>query len=196
MKNETMETILTRRSMRSFLPDDVPDGLLRSVLTAGQYAPSGSNSQSWRFTAVCGAERLARLNEAVKGCFCAMSYPEDAYPAKRAAVKNSRNPDYHFCYRAPVLILVSNLAGYTNAVADSAAAIENMLLAAHSLGLASCWINQVTWLGEREDMRAYLREEYGIPENHRVCGGLALGFPAGKAPPAAPRREGCVSIIR
>lgn len=196
IENEVIKAILGRRSMRSYREDKVPEEMVETVLAAGQYAPSGSNSQSWRFTAILDADKIDALNVKLKACFAKIAYPEDEYPAKLNTARNATNEKYHFCYHAPALVIVSNVAGYTNAMADSAAAIENMLLAAHSLGLASCWINQLTWLSEVSEMQHYLNREYGLPLNHRVCGSLALGFTDKKLPKALPRKEGAVNIIR
>lgn len=195
IENEVIQAILGRRSIRSYRTELVPEEMVKTVLTAGQYAPSGSNSQSWRFTAIVNSAKIDALNVKLKACFAKITYPEDEYPAKLNTVRNSTNEKYHFCYHAPVLIIVSNVAGYTNAMADSAAAIENMLLAAHSLGLACCWINQLTWLAEVDEMREYLNREYGVPLNHKVCGSLAIGFTDKKLPKALPRKEGAAKII-
>lgn len=60
---------------------------------------------------------------------------------------------------------------------DCAVAIENMMLAAHSLGLGSCWLNQLPGLTQMPQARA-LMDELGIPENHMIFGTFAVGYPA------------------
>lgn len=194
--NETIDTILSRRNIRKFKTTPVPDDLLHIILQAAVYAPSGSSSQLWRFTAITSPTLLCELNEAVKREFLSVSYPPDAYPAKLSAQRNSAKASYHFFYHAPLLIVVSNQQDYCNAMADSAAALENILLAAHSLGLGGCWINQLTWLNGHPAIKTLLQERYEIPLDHCVCGAAAIGFPDGAFPVAAPRREGSIRIFR
>lgn len=73
-------------------------------------------------------------------------------------------------------------------MADSALALGNMMLAAHSIGIGSCWLNQVPRLSDYELMRELLTE-LEIPTDHVVYGSLALGYPDGKERSAAPRKE-------
>jgi nitroreductase len=75
-----------------------------------------------------------------------------------------------------VLIVTANRKGYGNAIADSACALENMMIAANALDLGSCWINQLHWLDENEAVRAFLQEK-GIKEDETITGGLILGYP-------------------
>lgn len=190
-----IDLICSRRSVRKFTEEQVGREQLGEILRAGSFAPSGSNSQSWRFTALRGSGLLPELNRRVKEAFLRTEFSGDAYPAKLAAKRNSAKEDYVFYYSAPVLIIVSNVIGYTNAMADSAAAIENMLLAAHALGLGACWINQLTWLNGDAGLKRFLQKELGLPQDHDVCGALAVGHANGEPPAAAPRREGVCRIL-
>lgn len=188
--------ICSRRSIRSFAEEQVTQEELYQILKAGSYAPSGSNSQSWRFTALQDQKLLRALNDEVKSAFLRTEYDEKEYPAKRAAKISSAKEDYVFFYNAPMLIIVSNVSDYTNAVADSAAAIQNMLLGAHALGLGACWINQLTWVGEDERITSFLHGSLELPQNHVVCGSLAVGRIKGNYPKAAPRAEGVYRIFQ
>ena len=78
---------------------------------------------------------------------------------------------------APVLIVTANKRGYGNAMADSACALENMMIAANALDLGSCWINQLHWLDESEEVRAIL-EPLGLGQDETITGGLIVGYPA------------------
>ena len=80
-----------------------------------------------------------------------------------------------FHYGAPVLIVTANRKGYGNAMADSACALENMMIAANALDLGSCWINQLHWLDKDVRVRSYL-EKLGLKEDETVTGGLILGY--------------------
>ena len=80
-----------------------------------------------------------------------------------------------FHYGAPVLIVTANKKGYGNAIADSACALENMMIAANALDLGSCWINQLHWLDENESVRSYM-EALGLSQDETITGGLILGY--------------------
>lgn len=194
MVNEIIENIRTRRSIRAYQDEQIKAAELEAILEAAQYAPSGSNNQSWLFSVVQSREVLTALNEAVRQGFLGLELEEDAYPAKRHAKKAAENASYNFYYNAPTLVIVSNRRTYPNAMADSAAALENIFLAAHSMGIGSCWINQLTWLGEEPSVREVLTH-CGIPIEHIICGAAALGYAKGPQPKAAPRKENTVQYI-
>lgn len=194
MNNPVIDTILSRRSVRRYQSRQITAEQLELLLAAACHAPSGSNSQSWLFTAVQNPEIIKTLNEEVRRGLQSLPAQENEYPARAAARKNSKNPDYHFCYHAPTLIIASNLADYGNAMADCAAALENILLAAHSLGLGSCWINQLTWLSDTAAVRDYLFS-LGIPYTHRICGAAAIGYTKGSYPQAPLRKPGTIHRI-
>ena len=92
---------------------------------------------------------------------------------------------------APVLVIASNEPTRTGGM-DCACALQNMFLAAHSLGIASCWINQLSYTCDAPEVRAYLKR-LGVPTVHKVYGCAALGYNGGKEPAAHPRKEGLVS---
>ena len=71
--------------------------------------------------------------------------------------------------------MTANRKDYGNAMADSACALENMMIAANALDLGSCWINQLHWLDEDTRVRGYL-EGQGLAEDETVTGGLILGY--------------------
>ena len=192
--NEVMKTILHRRSIRNFSKESVEEALLDQVLLAGQYAPSGGNCQYCRFTVIENDTVLQGLKKVVEQAFAQMELFEGLYKSKATSIRLSKAGGYDFIFGAPVLIVVSNQKGHGNAMADSAAATENMLLAADSLGLGACWVNQLNWLSENETVRAYLKETCGIQEDEVICTGIALGVPKDGPYPQASERKG--NLIR
>lgn len=91
---------------------------------------------------------------------------------------NGGHSETYCCYyHAPTLVIVSNEPKQWWAGMDCACAIENMFLAATSLGIASCWINQLGTTCDDPEVRAYLTS-LGVPENHKVYGCVALGYKA------------------
>lgn len=171
--NEVIKNILTRRSVRTFRPDQVQDEDLEQILQAGLYAPSAMNRQSWQFTVIQGEDARKRLTQVMQ--------------------KALNNPNYNF-YLPPTLILVSNERTNSNALADTGCAMENMFLAAHSLGLATVWINQLKDVCDLPEVRTLLNE-FGVPSSHVVCATVALGYAKDELP--EPReRTGSVKYVR
>ncbi len=181
--NETIATILQRRSIRAYTDQPVPQELLDEILLAGQHAPSGGNSQFCHFTVIRSREVLARLAATATQSFARMEVTPGMYKNFAGAIRRAKSGATDFFYNAPVLVLVSNLKSHANAMADSAIAIENMLVAAASLDIGSCWINQIKWLTGDRDIRTILTE-LGIGDEEIVCGALTLGY--AKIRPTAP----------
>ncbi len=100
------------------------------------------------------------------------------YASLKNSISASKRGGYVFHYNAPVFIVVANKKGYGNALADSACALENMMIAANALDLGSCWINQLHWLDENEKVHQYMLE-HGLAEDETITGGLILGYPDG-----------------
>jgi len=195
VENEVINIIKTRRSIRKYQSRQISEADLNCILEAAIYAPSGSNSQSWLFTAIQNEKILLELNEVVRTAFLNLELAENEYPAKIAAKKGAANPGYNFYYHAPTLIIASNVPNYANAMADCSTALQNIFLTATSLNLGSCWINQLRWLDANPGVRDYL-EKLGIPKEHTVCGTAAVGWIDGAAPKAPARKPNTVNIIR
>lgn len=195
MDNPTLETIRRRRSVRKFKPEQITEEELSLIVEAGRYAPSGSNSQLTHLIVIQNAAVLAELRALVQQEFAAMEPDEGMYKSFANAIAKSKQGTYSFLYSAPTLVVVANRKDHGNNMADSAACIENMMLAATSLGVGSCWINQLRWLRENERVVAFL-EKLGLSPDETVCGGVVLGYSAqGElAPPA--RSGNPVTIVR
>lgn len=173
--NAVMKALLERRSCRSYdLTKSVKEEDLFAVLKAGTYAPSAMNTQAWHFTVVQSAEKLAQLNDAV---YAAMNEADRTRISARAADNR-----FNFYYNAPILIIVScdeKATPYPEA--DCACALQNMFVAATSLGLATCWINQLTHTSFEPSIRAVLNA-FGVPQNNKVYGCAALGYALKESP--------------
>ncbi len=173
---DALEAILTRRSTRKY-KDEAPDKkIIEKIIEAGRFAPSGSNSQSTHFLVITDKEFLKELSELVKTEFARMEITEDTYISLKNSINASKTGNYNFYYGAPVLIVTANRKGYGNAIADSACALENMMIAANAFDLGSCWINQLHWLDENDAVRSFLQKK-GLKEEETVTGGLILGYP-------------------
>jgi nitroreductase len=187
-----MDIIRARRSTRSFEDRAVPRRDLDLLLEAAIWAPSGSNSQSWLFTAITRQDTLRELNEKIRQGFLVWT-PDDDYPAKQGAKTAARREDFNFYNHAPVLIIASNRPNYENAMADCSLALENIFLAAESLGLGSCYINAPHWLRNDKGVRDFLFE-LGVPREHTICSSAAIGYIKRPSVPP-PRKENTLRVI-
>lgn len=189
MNNQVMRNILERRSCRSFNGEKkVSEQDLFTVLKAGAYAPSAMNTQSWRFTAVVNAQKLQELN-------AAMLNRMDSAARERAANRANGRPVSPF-YNAPAMIVVSLRNGASPyPEADAACALQNMFLAATSLGLGTCWINQLRGATLSDPHVGNVLRDFGVPEDHTVFGCCALGY-ADAESPLKDRAPNVVHIVK
>lgn len=191
--NAVIDAIHARRSTRVFLPKQIEDSQLKTILDCATWAPSGGNNQSWLFTAIQNADALNKINALLREGFQAWT-PDDAYPSKLSAKKSAQHEGCNFFFHAPTLIIASNVPNYQNAMTDCALALQNIFLSAHSLGLGSCYINQLRWLRDDVNLRSYLAD-LGIPKEHVICGSAVIGY-IGKESAPPPRKVGCVNVVK
>ena len=171
--NEVLNNIYTRRSIRKFITEkEVSKELIDEIVKAGTYAPTGKNMQTFRFFVMRNADSILKLQDVV--------------------AKGMENPAYTF-YGPNAIVIVACDKDAVNGVEDGSCALENMQLAAHSLGLGSCWINQLKYCGDKPEVAAYL-DELGLPANRRVVGILALGY-ADQEGTCHPRVDGLVTYL-
>lgn len=176
MEKDALNIIATRHSTRKFKPEMVEEALLEKVIEAGRRAPSGKSKNTNHFLVIRDAAVLDKLVELVRSEFAKMDITPENQDNVGGAIKLSQKGTYVFKYNAPVLIVVANKKNYGNNMADSCAAIENMLLAANALDLGACWINQLRWLQDNPVLLEYLHS-LGMKEDEWVFGSVSLGYP-------------------
>ncbi|UZW14891.1 nitroreductase family protein [Clostridium pasteurianum] len=185
--SETLQTIKERRSIRNFKDEQVKEQDLQAVLEAGLYAPSAMNEQSWHFTVIQNTELLKKFTQIAKNTFA----KSDVEHFKSL----SKNDNYKVFYNAPTAIVISGNVNALNTEADTAAATENMLLAAKALGLGSCWIGSMPFIFENAQNEDF-KKELGIPEGYNPINSIALGYAANENAKAPARRENTINIIK
>ena len=166
--NDTINCLLNRRSVRAYRPEQIKPEELKEILQAGLYAPSAMNLQSAVMLVIQDRETistLSRLNAEVMG--------RDTDPF----------------YGAPTVIVVLADKNAPNHVQDASLVMGNLMNAAFSLGVDSCWINRAREVFEMPEARALLREK-GISDDYVGVGNCILGYRSGELPAAPPRREG------
>ena len=173
---EALEAIFTRRSTRKLKSEKVSRDLIEKVVEAGRVAACGGNSQTTHFIVIENKQILDALAQLAEKESAQMHVKPDTYKSLRTSITASKRGGYVFHYNAPVLIVTANRTGYGNAMADSACALENMMIAANALDLGACWINQLHWLTDHEAVKACMID-LGMTEDEYVTGGLILGYP-------------------
>lgn len=174
MTNPILEALENRRSIKKFKDEQVDREALMAILRAGTYAATGRNLQSPVIVAVqdkATVETLRRMNAAIMG-----------------------NPNMDPFYGAPTVVVVLADADVGTCVEDGSLVIGNMMNAAYSVGVDSCWIHRAREEFESEEGRALL-EKWGIKGNYVGVGHLILGYRDCEYPEARPRKEGYVYII-
>jgi len=161
---EGLETILTRRSVRKYQQRPIEKDKIEMILRAGMYAPSAHNSQPWEFIVVRDREILKSLSSVQ---YWNMLKDADTAIVTLANTKNYMGSDAHFF------------------IQDCAAATENMLLAAHALGLGGVWLGLY---GRGEKMKT-VRDVLNIPEEIYPFGIISLGYPAEEKHPHTSFKE-------
>ena len=172
--NETMNTILTRRSIRKFSDKKVPDELLEKFVEAAMHAPSGMCRKTWKFTVVSNENVINKITSAI-----AKVLGRDGYDM----------------YKPTALIIPSNNKDSVWGVEDNACALQNIFLAACSYGVGSVWINQLHGICDEPEIREILNE-MEIPVDHVVYGLAALGYADESYPKPEYREIGEVKFIK
>lgn len=172
--SETLETIKTRRSIRKYKEDSIPEDILNKIIEAGTYAPSGKGKQSTIILAVTNKEvrdKLSKINASIMG---------------------STNDPF---YSAPVVLVVLADKSVRTHVYDGSLVMENLMLAAHDLGVGSCWIHRAKETFETEEGKELLKS-LGIEGEYEGIGNCILGYPDGELPVAKQRKDNFVYWVK
>ena len=156
--NEVIANIYNRKSCRSFLNKNISENDLKAIVCAGVKAPSAMNMQTWHFTVLQDKFLISKLAKTI------------------GKVLNREGYDF---YKPDALIITSNEKSNKNGDLDCACALQNMFLAAESLGIGSVWINQLKGICDNAEIRKVLNE-LKVPKTHDVYGMAAIGYPASK----------------
>lgn len=183
--NPCIQNLLTRRSIRSFGPDPVPREMLHQIVETAMFAPSSRGSQPWHFTIVTDMELLNRISAANREI---MLGSEDE---RMKGVAES--PNFSNFYNAPAAVFVSAPEA-KHALADAGNAAVYLCLAAHALGVGSCYIASFRPAFDSERGKLF-KSALRLPEGFHPLYAVALGTVMGDAPKAAERREDMVTWI-
>ena len=165
--NETLQTLKKRRSVRAYLPKQIKEEELQQILEAGIYAPTGMGAQSPIMVVVQDKETISYLSKL------------------NAEVMGSTSDPF---YGAPTVIIVLADKNRGTCVEDGSLVIGNMMNAAASLGVGSCWIHRAKEVFESSEGKELLKK-WGIHGDYIGVGNCILGYADGELPAAKPRKE-------
>ncbi|MFP4187493.1 MAG: nitroreductase family protein [Acholeplasmataceae bacterium] len=177
MSNPVIENMKDRRSIRRFKTEQIKKEELDEIILAGRIAPSGKNVQQNHFIVIQNEDVKKTVRRLVEDAYAAIGTDHPSYPRLERAIARARKHDYDFFFSAPTLIVLANHQNNENAMADVAVALENMMLAATSLSVGSCYINQFKRVSEDPDLFAYF-QKLGLGPDERIFGALSLGYSA------------------
>lgn len=172
--NETIKNLIERRSIRQFKKQQIKDEELNKILLAGEYAPTGKGLQSPKIIVLQNKEiieKLSKINAKIMG--------KDIDPF----------------YGAPTVIIVLADKTKPTYIEDASLVLGNLMNAAQSLKIGSCWINRAKEEFETEEGKKLLKE-WNIPDNYVGVGHCILGYTLGPLPKAKPRKDDYVKVIK
>jgi len=173
---EVLEQIKSRRSVRKYKQDMIPQEILDQIIEAGRYAASGMGYQNTIIIQVTNKEmrdKIAELNREIGGW------------------KEGFDP----FYGAPAILIVLAKKDWVTGVNDGSLVMGNLMLAAHELGIGSCWVHRAKEELET-DWGKNLLKSLGIEEEYEGIANCILGYAEGELPTAAPRKEDKVFYIK
>jgi nitroreductase len=176
MSKSTLEDLKTRRSIRSYKPEQITDEELDQILEAGTWAPTGGGTQSPVIVAVQNKETINKL--------------------QKLNAEVLQNPKLEPFYGAPTVLAVLADKNKLTPVEDGSLVLGNLQNAAWALGVDSCWIHRAKQVFESEEGKELLRK-WGLDEN--ACIGIGfclLGYAEGPRPAPAARKEGYIIKVK
>ena len=186
-----METILHRRSIRRFAPEQIREETLAQILQAGLYAPSAGGRQGVLF-AVCQDRAVNTRLGKIKRANAKPRMAKNGNYVSREQPSIADDPRLTDAfYGAPTVIVVLADRSRPTWVEDGSLALGNLMNAAHALGLGSCWIHRAREVFDSPEGQALLHQ-WGLEGTYAGVGHCILGYPATDLPPAPPRKPGRV----
>ena len=172
--SDVLETIKSRRSIRKYKSDMVPQDKLEKIIEAGTYAATGMGKQSPIIVAVTNKELRDRLS------------------AMNAKIMGVNSDPF---YGAPVVLIVLADKSRPTYLYDGSLVMGNLMLEAEAQGIGSCWIHRAKEEFESEEVKEILKS-LGIEGDYEGIGHCVLGFADGPAPKAAPRKDSYVYYVK
>ncbi len=169
---DTLRVIAERRAVRSYEPRAVPKDVIKKIIKAANQAPSGMNSQPWRFVVVKDGKFHKKLTEtSITNSKKLLKSLKRKYPERyKTIMKRYDDLEDPIYYSAPVIIFVIGTGKY----ADSSCplACQNIMLAAYALGLGSCWVQFGSLVTDNKEIKKRL----GLIKGEKIFGPIIVGY--------------------
>ncbi|MDR3565307.1 MAG: nitroreductase family protein [Negativicutes bacterium] len=187
---ELLQAIKERRSIRKYRPEPIPDELLETLVKNAMWAPSGMNTQPWKFVVLTGTKKQQFLDVAGKAI-------EQMDVRLKELFNDKMRSFIHGYFKdlggAPAVVVVLTAIHeqevyMQSSYQSSAAAMYNLLLLAHQAGLGTCWMTGQLWV--EKEILSFL----GYP-NWRLLGMTPIGYPD-QTPPVPPRKDETIIWMR
>ena len=181
--NAVLENIYDRRSVRSYSDKAVSDETIDELIDAGFHAANGMNAQKLRFSVVSDKAKLKEYS--IRGKALYLQFMKEAGIQIPELEKNLNNSDYDIFYGAPTVIFIYSSPGILTAAEDASLAAGNIMLAARSMGLGTCWIGLAAGLGND----AGFLKDNKVPDGHNLMATIILGYPKNGFPGRSVREK-------
>ena len=185
-KNEVEKTIMSRRSIRAYKPEQVAQAQLDTIVQCAKNAPSALNRQSWEVRVIQSADLLARINN---------RFVENAKgKTLQGSAARAQEPGFNVFHGAPTLIVVAKDKNNPYSAVDCGLLAQNVLLSAESMDIGTCVIGNTASILNDPASKDFLKE-INLPDTHEVVFGIAVGY-KNEHPDAKPRDAAKVQYIK
>lgn len=188
IRNETIESILNRRSIRAYTAEPLTQEELDTVLECAVWAPSGMNRQTTIYVAVQDPELMKLLGEDDKKFMQAPPPMPGMTPPPGGPKPGMDMKDRKLAYGAPCVILIFDTPEMNGKTINAPLGEENITLAAHSMGLGTCILGAMGAFNDAENAELW-KQRLSVPAEYQYISCMAIGHPAQEGTPK-PRREG------
>ncbi|MBI2129108.1 nitroreductase [Candidatus Woesearchaeota archaeon] len=176
-----IKAIKGRRAVRKYKNKEIPENIINEIIEAGRYAPSAMNRQPWNFIVITNKKLIKELSDAMTKKLLNIS------TRIKERMKTMEDPVF---YSAPLLVFVLSEEGNEWAYADCGICSQNMMLAAYSLGIASCFIGMAKHI-EGEN----ILKKLNIPDGYKMINAVVFGY-ADEKPDLKERKKDNIMRIK
>lgn len=185
-KNEVVEAIMNRRSIRAYKPEQIKQEQLDTIMQCAINAPSALNLQSWEVRVVQNADLLHRINA---------QFVEDSKGKElKGSAAKAQEAGFSVYHGAPTLIIVAREKTNPYSAVDCGLLAQNILISAQSMNIGTCVIGNMASILNNPKSKGFLTE-INIPDTHEVVFGIAIGY-KDQAPDAKPRDAAKVQYVK
>ena len=198
--NTTIDTIKNRRSIRKYIDKKISDKTIKELIEAAKLAPSSHNGQPWNFTIIANRKKVKELSDGIKAWFSnkiklgkLVTWIVPPIKKQIDAVSNRIFTDKDLIfYEAPLVVLIHAKKGKFT-LQDCSCAAQNMMLAARSLGIGSCWIGYSDMVLNSSNQ---IKQKLNIPKENAIMASLVFGYPLKFPDNALPRKDNSVEFVK